>query len=69
MLNPSETYHRKKQILYDSKNNQILTFRDKMPDGENFTGNLVENINNYIKKFPERIQVVEQETNNQLTLF
>lgn len=70
MLNPEETYHRKKQILYDSKNKKILTFIDKMPDAGNFTGELIINMNNYIKRYPERVDIFNMENlKTQLTLF
>ena len=68
MLNPNKTYHRKKQILYDEDGNQILKFKDTMPDGSGFTGDLVINMNKYISRYPERIEVLEKE-NVQLNLF
>lgn len=70
MLDPEETYHRKNQILYDSKNKKILTFIDKMPDAGNFTGELIINMNNYIKRYPERVEIFKFESSDsQLTLF
>jgi len=71
MLNLTKTYHRKKQILYDESGSEILRFKDKMPDGENFTGPLIENMNNYIRIYPERVEVIEskKETNVQINLF
>lgn len=68
MLDITQTYHRKNQILYDSDNNEILKFRDKMPDGKDFSGKLVENMNNYIRCYPERIEKIEKK-NVQLNLF
>jgi len=71
MLNPEQTYHRKKNILYNEDGNQILKFLDIGLDGENFTGQLVININNYIRVYPERIEVIEskKQTNVQIDLF
>lgn len=71
MLNPGQTYHRKKQILYNESGTEILSFKDKMPDGENFTGPLIENMNNYIRIYPERVEVIEskKEINVQIDLF
>lgn len=66
MLNPSKTYNRKKQILYDEYGNPILKFRDKMPDRNGFTGDLIANMNNYIKCYPERVEI---KNNVQLNLF
>lgn len=66
MLNPNKTYHRKKQILYDESGNQILKFLDKMPDRTGFTGDLIANMNNYIKCYPERVEI---KNNVQLNLF
>lgn len=57
MLNPNKTYHRKKQILYDESGNQILKFLDKMPDRNGFTGDLIAKMNNYIKCYPERVEI------------
>lgn len=59
MLNPLQTYYRKNQILYDELSNQVLKFVDKMPDGENFTGDLIENMNKYINRYPERIEIIK----------
>lgn len=70
MLNPNKTYHRKNQILYDESGAQILKFLDKMPDGNNFSGDLILNMNNYIKRYPERIEILETKKENvQLNLF
>jgi hypothetical protein len=66
MLNPNKTYHRKKQILYDEDGTPILKFRDKMPDSNGFTGDLIANMNNYIKCYPERVEI---KNNVQLNLF
>jgi len=68
MLNPNKTYHRKKQILHDEDGNQILKFKDNMPDGSDYTADLVINMNKYILRYPERIEVLEKE-NVQLNLF
>lgn len=69
MLNPDQMYYRKNQILYDESGNQVLKFVDKMPDGENFTGELVENMNKYIIRYPERIEIITNPIKEQLTLF
>lgn len=69
MLNPDQTYYRKKQILYDLQGNQVLKFVDKMPDMENTTGDLVENMNKYINRYPERIEIITNPIKEQLTLF
>ena len=69
MLDFNKTYYRKNQILYDEENNEILKFRDKMPDGKDFAGKLVENMNNYIRCYPERIEKIEPKKNVQLNLF
>lgn len=69
ILDITKTYHRKNQILYDEDNNEILKFRDKMPDGKDFSGKLVENMNNYIRCYPERIEKIEPKQNVQLNLF
>lgn len=46
--------------------NPILKFRDKMPDRNGFTGDLIANINNYIKCYTERVEI---KNNVQLNLF
>lgn len=72
MLNPSQTYHRKKQILYDESGNQILKFKENAADVENLTGDLVENMNRFIKLYPERVEIIikeEKQNNVQLNLF
>lgn len=69
MLNPLQTYYRKKQILYDLEVNQVLKFVDKMPDMGNTTGDLVENMNKYIERYPERIEIITNPIKEQLTLF
>lgn len=66
MLNPNKSYHRKKQMLYDENGNQILKFLDKMPDKNSLTGDLIANMNNYIKCYPERVEI---KNNVQLNLF
>lgn len=66
MLNPNKRYYRLKQILYDEDGNQILKFKDNMPDGSGYTADLVINMNKYISRYPERIEVLE---NVQLNLF
>ncbi len=69
MLNPLQTYYRKKQILYDLQGNQVLKFVDKMPDMGNTTGDLVKNMNKYIERYPERIEIITNPIKEQLTLF
>lgn len=67
MLNPSKTYHRKKSIIYDESGNQILKFTDFTNDATGLTGNLVENMNNYIRCYSERVEIIKE--NVQLNLF
>lgn len=71
MLNSSQTYHRKKQILYDESGNQILKFKDITSDAENLTGRLVENMNNFIRCYPDKVEIINEkkQTNVQLNLF
>lgn len=69
ILNPNQTYHRKKGILYDESGTEILKFTDITTDAENLTGDLVENMNNYIRCYPDRVEIIEQKTNVQLNLF
>lgn len=69
MLNPNQTYHIKKQTLYNESGNQILKFIDKMPDGNNFTGESIKNMNRYVFLYPERVEIKKQQTNIQLNLF
>lgn len=69
MLNPSQTYHRKKGILYDESGTQILKFTDIKTDVSNLTGDLVENMNNYINRYPDRIEIITIKENVQLNLF
>lgn len=70
MLNPEQTYSRKNQILYDSDGKAVLKFVDKGPNCEKITGVLIENVNKYINRYPERIEIINQEPENeQLTLF
>lgn len=69
MLNPTQTYHRKKQILYDESGNQILKFLDNAADTTGLTGKLVKNMNRFIECYPDRVEIIKQETNNQLNLF
>lgn len=66
MLNPSQTYHRKKQILYDESGNDILKFKDIEKDIENISGESLNNLNRYIKLYPERVEI---KNNVQLNLF
>jgi len=68
ILNPNKRYYRLKQILYDEDGNQILKFKDTMPDGSGFTGDLVINMNKYILRYLERIEVLKKE-NVKLNLF
>ncbi len=69
MLNPNQTYHRKKQILYDESGNQIVKFIGITTDADNLTGDLVDNMNKYIECYPDRIEVLEKKENVQLNLF
>lgn len=70
MLNPEEIYYRKKNILYNSKNKAVVKFSESSADVGNLTGNLVENMNNYIRCYPERIEIFSMESSEtQLTLF
>jgi len=70
MLNPKQTYHRKKGILYDEFGTKILKFTDITTDADNLTGDLVVNINNYISRYPDRIEIIEEKKENvQLNLF
>lgn len=69
MLNPLQTYYRKNQILYDLQGNQVLKFVDIMPDMGNTTRDLVENMNKYIERYPERIEIITNPIKEQLTLF
>lgn len=63
ILNPKETYYRNKNILYDSKNNAVIEFQQKTADTENLTGILVENMNTYIRCYPERVEILKQKEN------
>lgn len=70
VLNPQEIYNRKNKVLYNSTGNQILKFIDKTPDLENITGIFIENINNYIKAYPDRVEIFSNEISDpQLKLF
>lgn len=69
MLIPAQTYHRKKGILYDESGTEILKFTDITKDADNLTGDLVINMNNYIRHYPDRVEIIEQKTNVQLNLF
>lgn len=71
MLNPEQVYHRKKDILYDESGVAVLKFIGDTNNAENLTGNLVENMNNYIRCYPERVEVIEskKQTNVQIDLF
>lgn len=70
ILNPEETYHRKNHILYDSQGNKIVQFDQKSADADNLTGDLVVNMNTYIKCYPERVEIFDQKKENvQLNLF
>lgn len=71
MLNPEKVYHRKKDILYDESGTAIVKFIGNTNNAENLTGNLVENMNNYIRCYPERVDVIEskKQTNVQINLF
>ena len=71
MLDVNKIYHRKKDILYDESGAAIVKFIGNTNNAENLTGNLVENMNNYIRCYPERVEVIEskKETNVQINLF
>lgn len=71
MLNPEKVYHRKKDILYDESGAAIVKFIGNTNNAENLTGDLVENMNNYIRCYPERVEVIEskKEANIQINLF
>lgn len=69
MLNSTQTYHRKKQILYDESGNQIVKFIGITADADNLIGDLVDNMNKYIECYPDRIEVLEKKENVQLNLF
>lgn len=69
MLKPSKTYHRKYQILYHESGIEILKFLDKTPDRNDLTRDLIVNMNNYIRCYPERIEIIEPKKNVQLNLF
>lgn len=71
MLNPEKVYHRKKDILYDESGAAIVKFIGNTNNAEKLTGNLVENMNNYIRCYPERVEVIESKkgTNAQIYLF
>jgi len=40
-----------------------------MPDMENTTGIFIENMNKYINRYPERIEIIKNPIKEQLTLF
>lgn len=40
-----------------------------MPDGNNFTGESIKNMNRYILLYPDRVEIEKQQTNIQLNLF
>lgn len=70
MLNPEETYHRKKDILYDSQGVEVLKFLEHTVDSADLTGDLVNNMNMFIKCYPERVEFLDQKKENvQLNLF
>ena len=69
MLNPKKTYHRKKGILYDESGTQILKFAEATNDSNNLTGDLVKNMNNYIRCYPNRVEIIENKKDVQLNLF
>lgn len=70
MLTNTETYSRKNDILYDSKGNKILKFLQHTVDTEKITADLFDNLNNFINKFPERVEIFNDESSEmQLTLF
>lgn len=69
MLNPSKNYHRQNQILYGESGTEIIKFLDKTPDRNDLTGDLIVNMNNYIRCYPERIEIIEPKNNVQLNLF
>lgn len=71
ILNPNQTYYRKNHILYDENGNAIIKFEQKTADVSGLTGKLVENMNNYIRCYPERVEILEQKPKSdvQLNLF
>lgn len=71
MLDPDQNYIRKSQVLYDSSGKSILKFIEKTPDRNDLTGELVKNMNSFIKCYPERVEIFKQEENLnvQLNLF
>lgn len=71
MLNPEQTYYRKNHIIYDESGNAILKCDEKTADATGLTGQLVVNMNNYIRYYPDRVEILEQkpQTNVQLNLF
>jgi len=70
MLDSNKIYHHKNQIIYDCQGNTIVKIKDRFPDLENISGNHITNINNYIKKFPDRVEIVNMKRQEiQLTLF
>lgn len=69
MLNPSQTYHRRKGIIYDESGTQILKFTEITNDSNNLTGDLVKNMNNYIHCYPNRIEIIQNKKYVQLNLF
>lgn len=69
MLDVTKTYHRKNQILYDESGTEILKFLEKTTDRNDLTGELIKNMNNYIRCYPERIHIIEKQKNVQLNLF
>jgi hypothetical protein len=71
MLNPEQIYHRKKDVLYNESGAAVLKFIGDTNNAENLTGNLVENMNNYIRCYPERVEVIEikKQTSIQIDLF
>lgn len=70
MLNPSQKYKRKNNIIYDELGNQVLKFKQNTNDHDFVTGQRVENMNNYIRCYPDRVEILEVKKENvQLNLF
>lgn len=69
-LNPSQKYKRKNNIIYDELGNQVLKFKQNTNDHDFVTGQFVENMNTYIRCYPDRVEILEVKKENvQLNLF
>lgn len=69
LLNPSQKYKRKNNIIYDESGNQVLKFTQNTNDHDYVTGQLVENMNKYIRCYPDRVEIITIKENVQLNLF